>query len=73
MGKASWDASVTGLGPRDVPENEKRHRVGQEAGDRSWRMEKKKKRGGFIVQDTLYHLQSLSYCISSSQSFINWK
>lgn len=23
MGKASWDARVTGLGPRDVPENEK--------------------------------------------------
>ncbi len=23
MGKASWDARVTGLGPRDVPENER--------------------------------------------------
>lgn len=24
MGKASWDARVTGLGPRDVPENKKK-------------------------------------------------
>lgn len=33
MGKASWDARVTGLGPRDVPENDKRRRVGQSVVD----------------------------------------
>lgn len=38
MGKASWDARVTGLGPRDVPENDKRRRVGQSVVDAAaWR------------------------------------
>lgn len=29
MGKASWDARVTGLGPRDVPEKRKKEREAQ--------------------------------------------
>lgn len=33
MGKASWDARVTGLGPRDVPENDRKCRVGQSVVD----------------------------------------
>lgn len=71
MGKASWDARVTGLGPRDVPENDKRRRVGQSVVDAAaWREQqgpRLRDDGDSIVQKHIFLEQRKRLVIQTKQ------
>lgn len=56
MGSESWDANVTGLGPRDVPRSKEGRREGEWGGDNRGKNIIK-----YMYRKTLYKFYGIQY------------